>query len=53
MPMRKMLHAVICETEGCDFKFEEITLMPSDKWYDASEHDVEMNHEVRLVHAAV
>jgi len=48
---RKMIHAVICETPGCDFEFEERSVFPSDKWYDASEHDIEFNHTVRLVHA--
>lgn len=49
--MKKMLHAVTCN--DCDFSFEEIAIFPSEAWYNASEHDMEFDHEINLIHAAV
>jgi hypothetical protein len=48
--MRKMIHAVICDE--CEFSFEEYAQVPSDAWYEATDHQDTTGHNVRLVHAA-
>jgi hypothetical protein len=49
---RKMAHSVSCTS--CDFLFQEVSVMPSDDWYAASDHDRDCanNGEVVLEHFA-
>lgn len=48
--MRKMSHSVTCNS--CDFRYFEITKMPSEDYYKATDHDLECpnNGEVFTEH---